>query len=159
LTALQLSGLPSDAFVFAGFLPSKQGQRRNVLERWSAVDAPLIVFETGPRLLAALEDIETVLGERQVVIARELTKRYEDVRRGDVSDLIECYKSEPTPKGEIVLVIGPADKQALSDADIDAALKKALETMPTKKAAAHVAAQTDLSKTALYDRALELKER
>lgn len=158
LTALQLSGLPSDHFVFAGFLPSKQGQRQKALARWGAVDVPLIVFESGKRLCAALEDIASVLGARDVVVARELTKRHEEVRRGAIGDLIAHYTDEAAPKGEIVLVIAAADKEALSEADVDAALREALQSMPTKKAAAHVAQATGLSKSALYDRVLALKD-
>lgn len=156
LSALQLSGLPSDAFCFLGFLPSKQGARQKLLQKWAGVDAALIAFESGGRLLKALEDIAEVLGARQVVVARELTKLHEDLKTGTAAELLALY--DGPPKGEIVLVIAPGDAAVLSEDEVDILLKEALKDNGTKEAAAHVAAQTGLSKKDLYQRALGLSK-
>ncbi|MGB0719232.1 MAG: 16S rRNA (cytidine(1402)-2'-O)-methyltransferase [Bdellovibrionales bacterium] len=158
LAALQVSGLPSDRFCFLGFLPSKDGARRAVLQEWARVPATLIAFETAPRLSASLKAIHDVLGDRDVAVVRELTKAYEEVRCDKVSVLIDDYEAEGRPKGEIVLVIGPPLVQVLSDDDIEAQLLEALQTMRVKDAAAHVAAQTGRPKSELYDWAVSLKD-
>lgn len=157
LAALQLSGLPSYAFSFIGFLPSKTGARQSLLKRWIEVPSTLLAFETAPRLQAALADIQTVFGEREVAVVREITKLYEEVVRGTPEELVGHYEQKGAPKGEIVLVIGPPGEKVFSDADVDALLKKALEDLGTKKAAAAVAEQTGLPKSELYERALVLK--
>ncbi|MCK5284987.1 MAG: 16S rRNA (cytidine(1402)-2'-O)-methyltransferase [Alphaproteobacteria bacterium] len=156
LTALQLSGLPSDKFCFLGFLPSKSVARCKVLEEWKCVSASLIVFETAQRLLASLEDICTVLGECSVAVVREMTKLYEEVRRGNVSDLILHYKKEGAPKGEIVLVIGAVGEQKMSDGEVTEKLRCALTTMGTKEAASYVAEISNKSRREIYNLALEL---
>ena len=158
LAGLQLSGLPSDQFSFIGFLPAKSGARKTTLKKWESAEATLVAYETGPRLLASLNDILTVMGERQVCVARELTKLHEDVRRGNVSELIAYYKAESTPKGEIVVVVGQGHEKEWSDAEIKTELKKALETMSTKDAAAHISKVTDRSRKELYDLAVEISE-
>lgn len=154
--ALQLSGLPSDQFCFIGFLPPKSGARKKILTEWAGAQATVLAFETAPRLLDALEDIRDVLGERDVAVARELTKLYEDVRRGPVSELIEAYKKEKEPKGEIVLAIGSVPAQAMSEKDVRAALKKNLKTMGTSEAAAALMSETGWPRKKLYELALEL---
>ena len=159
LTALQLSGLPSDQFSFLGFLPSKAGARKDLLKLWGNVPSTLIAFETAPRLTKALGDVAEILGGREVAVTRELTKMYEEVRKGSAAELIEYYESEGLPKGEIVLVISPPAQKEFSDAEVAALLKDALKTMRTKEAAAHVAEQTGRSKAVLYDLALELSKR
>ena len=159
LTALQLSGLPTDGFCFGGFLPPKSAARRKVLAGWKNVPATLIFFETAPRLQAALADILETLGDREIAIARELTKMYENVKRAKVSAAIEIYEKEGPPKGEIVLVIGGAQEQAFSEKDIDALLKKALRTMGTKEAAAYVGEITGHGRKELYDLALRISKK
>lgn len=156
LMALQLSGLPSDSFAFIGFLPTKQGARQSLLKKWEAVPTTLIAFETAPRLVKALVDIQSVLGERLVCVTRELTKMYEEARKGSASELISHYEEHGAPKGEIVLVISPPEETELSEDDLRAALREALETMGTKDAAAHVSAQTGTAKKVLYAMALEI---
>ena len=156
IMALQLSGLPTDHFCFIGFLPPKSGPRRKTLQAWAQVDATLIAFETAPRLADALDDIKAALGEREVVVARELTKMYEEIRRGRVSDLIEIYAREGAPKGEIVLVIGSAPAQEMAEKDVRAAMKKHLKTMSTSEAAATLAKDSGWPRKKLYDLALEL---
>lgn len=153
LSALQLSGLPSDCFSFIGFLPAKEKARETMLREWLGVSGSLIAFETGPRLLSSLQTVEKIYGDCRVAVVREITKLYEESRRGCVSELIEHYKSAGKPKGEIVIVID-AGVQTFSDQDIDLLLVEALREMGTKDAAASVAEQTGLSKKDLYERAL-----
>ena len=157
LSALQLSGLPSDAFSFIGFLPSKQGARTAMLEKWQSVDSTLIAYETGPRLCKTLADIDALYGLRAMAVTREMTKLYEEARRGSASDLLAHYADNP-PKGEIVLVISPPEEGAMDEAYIVAALEKALAGgMRTKDAAAHVAKQSGWAKKDVYDLALKVQ--
>ena len=158
LSGLQLSGLPSDRFSFLGFLPSKKGARTTTLEAWRGVPGSLIAFESGMRLVAALESVRDVLGERDVAVVREITKMYEESRRGRTSELIQFYEQEGAPKGEIVLVVGPGETDVLSEKDIKAQLVDALKTMSTKEAAAHVASVTGLSRKTLYELALKVSK-
>lgn len=104
ITGLQLSGLPSDSFAFIGFLPNKLKARRDYLRSWAGVQTTLVAYETGPRLLDALEDIVSVMGARKVTVARELTKMYEEIRSGLGSELVEHYKSAGVPKGRLSLL-------------------------------------------------------
>src|SRR5690349_4151623 len=121
LAALVLSGLPSDRFLFAGFLPAKDGARRTTLQELKSVPATLLLFETGPRLAGSLAACREVLGNRQAAVARELTKLHEEVRRGALGELARHYQEAGPPKGEIVLVIAPP-VEAAAEIDIDAAL-------------------------------------
>jgi 16S rRNA (cytidine1402-2'-O)-methyltransferase len=157
LPALQLSGLPSDAFSFVGFLPARSGPRKAILENWADRPGTLICYETGPRLEESLRDIKAVLGDRPIAIARELTKIYEEVRRGRVGSLREQIKEEGPPKGEIVIVIGEnkADEN-ISEATIEGQLKTALKTMSVRDAAEMVAVATGKPKKAIYTLALKL---
>ncbi|MBX2834833.1 MAG: 16S rRNA (cytidine(1402)-2'-O)-methyltransferase [Micavibrio sp.] len=158
LTALQLSGLPSDHFSFIGFLPSKKEARRQILNGWKNVQGSLVAFETGARLLKALEDIAEVFVEREIAVTRELTKMYEEVRKGRAAELLEHYKNAGSPKGEIVLVIAPPVEADFSDEHVTTLLKKALKSEGTKAAAAIVAEQTGRPKKVLYALALELRD-
>lgn len=156
--ALILSGLPTDRFLFLGFLSAKSGARRSELEEVANVRASLILFETAPRLVDALEDLLAVLGDRPAAVARELTKMFEEVRRGSLRDLVAHYREAGPPKGEIVLVVGPPLPQAEANAaDVDAALRRALAEMRVKEAAEAVAAALNLPKRQVYQRALALK--
>lgn len=158
VVALTLSGLPSDRFLFAGFLPSKDKARREVLEELSAVPATLVFFETAPRLTKALAAVGEALPGREVAVARELTKLYEECRSGSAAELITHYQAHP-PRGEIVLLVGPPPEQTASDFDADALLRAALETEKPSQAAAQVARATGLDRKALYARALELRSK
>ena len=158
LMALQLSGLPSDTFCFLGFLPNKAGPRKTKLEHWVNIKSTLIAFESGTRLLATLESVSEVLGEREIAVARELTKVYEEVRRGSPQALIAFYEENGAPKGEIVLVIGPPANREVTQDDIDGLLKEALQTMRVKDAAKHVAELLGVPKKDVYNRALDLKD-
>ncbi|GJL85027.1 MAG: ribosomal RNA small subunit methyltransferase I [Micavibrio sp.] len=156
LTALQLSGLPTDRFCFLGFLPPKEKARREALEAWRSTKATLVMFETAPRLTDVLVDIEAVLGDREMAVLRELTKMYEEVRRGRVSGLVTHYQENGQPKGELVLVIAPPEEEVFSEKDLMEKLTEALKTMGTKEAASHVADETGASRKVLYEIALKI---
>lgn len=156
VTALQLSGLPSDAFSFAGFLPSKTSARKKMLKKWADVPGTLIFYETGPRLTGSLKDMKEVLGDRSACIARELTKMFEEIRRGSLSGLIaESLKKEP-PKGEIVVVVGQGAAPETSSERLEDQITKALETMSVRDAAEAVSIASGKPKKAIYTLALKL---
>ena len=157
LVALLLSGLPSDRFFFGGFLPPKSGARRQALQGLRALDASLIFFEGASRLAACLADMESALGDREAAVARELTKLHEEVRRGRLGELAAHYATAGPPRGEIVIVVGPAARGAAEDDfDLDGALKDALKHASLRDAAATVAAASGLPRRQVYARALEL---
>ena len=156
LTALVLAGLPTDRFLFAGFLPPKSGARRTALGELAAVPATLVFYESGPRLAASLADMAAVLGDRPAAVARELTKLFEEVRRDPLSALAAHYAEAGPPKGEIVVVVGAPAAQAASADTLDAALRRALTDNSTRDAAALVAGETGLPRKQVYARALEL---
>ncbi|MEW9855506.1 16S rRNA (cytidine(1402)-2'-O)-methyltransferase [Novosphingobium sp. M1R2S20] len=154
---MTLSGLPNDRFLFGGFLPAKSKAREDVLRELEAVPATLIFYETGPRLLDSLDAIEIVLPGREVAVARELTKRFEECRSGAPAEIAAHFRTHP-PKGEIVLLVAPPPDAPPPDAaDVDALLREALKTDKPSQAAARVAKVTGLDRKALYARALELK--
>ena len=156
IAGLTISGLPSDRFLFAGFLPVKDKARREVLREFGTVDSTLVFYETGPRLGKSLAAIAEELPGRETAVARELTKLHEESRRGDPQSLAAHYEAHP-PKGEIVLMVGPP-VETMSQVDPDEALRKALETMKASQAAGHVAKLTGIDRKHLYARAMELKE-
>ena len=158
LAGLTLSGLPSDRFLFAGFLPSRQGERNAALEDLKTVRATLIFFESAQRLSESLAAMALVLGDRPAAMTRELTKMHEEVRRGTLSELAAHYEKAGAPKGEVTLLVGPPGEVVTDNAKIDAALTAALALMPVKAAANMIADLTDGSRKTLYARALELKD-
>jgi 16S rRNA (cytidine1402-2'-O)-methyltransferase len=161
LAALVLSGLPSDRFLFAGFLPPRSAARRQEIRALAAIPATLIFYEAPSRLASTLADLAAVLGPRPAAVARELTKRFEEVRRESLERLAEAYAAEPPPKGEIVIVVGPPLAEAAgedAEAGLDAALETALAARSVKEAAALVAAETGLPRRAVYARALALRK-
>jgi 16S rRNA (cytidine1402-2'-O)-methyltransferase len=154
LAALMVAGLPTDRFLFAGFLPPKAAARRAALAELAAVPATLVVYETGPRLGPALADMAHVLGPRRAAVARELTKLHETVVR-DRLDALAVRFAEAPPRGEIVVVIGPPDAaEPWDDAAIDAALDDALARLAPGAAAAEVAGLSGRPRRAIYTRAL-----
>lgn len=161
LAALALSGLPSDRFLFAGFLPNRSAARRHELSELAGVPATLILFESARRLGAALADMAAVLGDRPAAVAREMTKRFEDVRRDSLTALAAHYAAAGPPRGEIVVVIGPpATATAADDAaaviTLDDMLRDALAGASLRDAAAAVAIASGLPRRAVYARALAL---
>ena len=156
VVGLTLAGLPNDRFLFAGFLPAKEKARRETLEELAAIDATLIFYETGPRLLKSLAALKEMMPEREIAVARELTKLHEECRRGLADGLMAYYDAHP-PKGEIVLLVGPPQDHAPSDADADAMLREAMQTMKASQAAAQVSRATGLDRKTLYARVMDMK--
>lgn len=157
LTALVLSGLPCNAFLFAGFLPNKRTARRKALAQWQETPATLVFFESPQRLSATLEDAHHILGNRDAVVARELTKRYEELRRGTLESLLESYEGQARPKGEVVLLLGPPGPDTQDKAAaLDDCLRQALQDLRTRDAATKVAADLGLPRREVYARALVL---
>lgn len=157
VVALTLAGLPTDRFMFAGFLPSKDKARGDALGELAAVPATLVFYETGPRLVDSLEAMARIMPGREIAVARELTKLHEECRTGTAEELAAHYTAHP-PKGEIVLLAGPPPAPAApGEADVDAALRQALETMSVSQAAGSVAKALGIDRKALYARAMELK--
>jgi 16S rRNA (cytidine1402-2'-O)-methyltransferase len=156
--ALALSGLPTDRFFFGGFLPAKESERRRAIASAAAVPATLMFFEAPHRLAASLVDLAELLGPRPAAIARELTKLFEEVRRGPLTELAQHYALHPDVRGEIVLVIGPpGETEAPAAERLDEALRSAMAGASVKDAAAEVAARYGLRRRDVYARALELK--
>ena len=159
LTALVLSGLPTDRFFFQGFLPSKTGARQKILGEISTVPGTLIFLESAKRLASSLADMRVVLGNRPAAVGRELTKFYEEIRRGTLDELAGHYAEAGAPKGEITLCVGPPLPLAPpSDEKLDVMLIEALKSHSVKEVAAHFAQTTGLPKRVLYSRALALKD-
>jgi 16S rRNA (cytidine1402-2'-O)-methyltransferase len=158
LAALVLAGLPTDRFFFEGFLPPKSAARKARLTELSTIPGTLVFFESPRRLAEMLGDAAMVLGERPGAVARELTKYYENVRRGALSELAAHYGESEEARGEIVVIIGPPDAAALapSGATLDEALRAALETLSLKEAVAQVTAASGQPRRLVYARALEL---
>ncbi|WP_371396723.1 16S rRNA (cytidine(1402)-2'-O)-methyltransferase [Fretibacter rubidus] len=157
LAGLVASALPSDCFTFAGFLPPKSSARQTALARFKTTPGTLIFFESGGRIKDCLSDALSVLGDRQGAVARELTKRYEETRRGSLSALIDSVTDDP-PRGEIVLLIGPSDAGDIWDeAAVTAGLSDAIPQMGVKRASAHIAELSGWAKRDVYQLALSLK--
>ena len=159
LAGLVAAGLPTDAFLFAGFLPPKSAARRTRLGELKAVPATLAFYETGPRLAAALADMADILsGGRAATVARELTKTFETVVSGTLGGLAETFATGDPPKGEIVVLVGPPLAEIPSAEDVDRLLAELLEAKPLSQAVAEAAALTGLKRRDLYRRALTLKD-
>ena len=157
LAALVTAGLPSDHFTFAGFLPAKSSARKTELGKLAAVPGTLILFESPGRLAASLADMLEVFGDRPAAIARELTKHYEETRRGLLSALIEGVRDDPA-RGEIVVLIGASENDGVwSAAEIDAALMQAVPSQGVSRASAAIAQISGWKKREVYQRALALK--
>lgn len=160
LAALVLAGLPTDRFFFEGFLPPRPAARRARLQELGSVPGTLVFYESPRRLSAMLTEAAALYGPRQAAVARELTKFYETVRRGSLAELAGIFADEETPRGEIVVLIGPpaagtADHDT-ADGAIDAGLRAALAKLTLKEAVAQVTAATGQPRRRVYARALEL---
>lgn len=158
LAALVVAGLPTDRFFFEGFLPPKQTARRERLETLAAIPGTLVFFESPRRTAEMLADAHAVLGNRPAAVARELTKLFETVRRGTLAELAAQFAAEDTPKGEIVILIGPPgeDSAVQNDDEIDALLRVRMQTYSVKDAVTLVVQETGLPKKRVYARALAL---
>lgn len=159
ITAMVLSGLPSDRFLYLGFLPNKTTARKKALDEIKSVKATLIVLESPRRVAACLADMAEVLGTREAAVTRELTKKFEEVRRAPLPELADMYVDAEV-RGEVVLVIGPPDEtlNETSAEDLDSLLQNALARLSVRDAVAEVVAMTSLKKKDVYNRALELSK-
>lgn len=156
LAALTASGLPTDAFYFAGFLPPRVAARRAKLAALSDIPGSLVFFESPQRAAEALADMADVLGDRSAVMARELTKLHEEFSRGRLADLAKAAGLRDL-KGEIVVVVGPSETPAITDDEIQARLKDALQSMSLKDAAKALSDALGVPKTRIYDLGLKAK--
>lgn len=158
LSALCLSGLPPDQFWFGGFLPPKSAARKRALEPLKDLEGSLIFYESPRRLGPVLSDMAEVLGDRQIAVCRELTKRFEEIVTGSLPALVAKYAAEPAPKGEVVLVVGPAEAGAMLDDDeVASRLAPLMKEMSLKEAVAEVTAIAGRPKRQVYDLALTIK--
>jgi 16S rRNA (cytidine1402-2'-O)-methyltransferase len=157
IAALTLAGLPTDRFLFAGFLPSKAKARADAIAELAGVRATLVFYESGPRLAAALAALAEGLGPREAAVAREISKAYEEAVTAPLPELAARYADAP-PKGEIVIVVAPpGEAETASEDDVEAALREALKRLPPAKAAGEVARALGADRKALYARAMALK--
>lgn len=156
LTALTLAGLPTDAFFFAGFLPNASGARRARLEELRSVPGTLVFYESPKRVAASLADMAATLGaDRSAALCRELTKKFEEVRRGNLGELAEALRLEKV-KGEIVLVVDRARSEAVNESDVEEDLRTALKEHSVKDAADLVSRTHDIPRRRVYQMALKL---
>lgn len=159
LTALAASGLPTDRFMFAGFPPPRSSARKRFLAEIKSSQATLVFFEGPSRLAASLSDMAEVLGAREAAVARELTKKFEEIRRAPLADLAAYYAEQGPPRGELVILVGPPGApEATDEAALDAAILSADDSRPLKEIAAEIAEKFGLKRRDVYERALELRE-
>ncbi|WP_299080796.1 16S rRNA (cytidine(1402)-2'-O)-methyltransferase [uncultured Ruegeria sp.] len=156
LAALTLAGLPTDAFFFAGFLPNASGARRARIEALRDIPGTLVFYESPKRIAGSLSDLADVLGaDRQAALCRELTKKFEEVRRATLGQLAEDYKGK-TVKGEVVLLVDRSRSQSVNESDVEEALQKALETHSVRDAADLISEMYNLPRRPIYQKALKL---
>jgi 16S rRNA (cytidine1402-2'-O)-methyltransferase len=159
LTGLALSGLPTDRFLFAGFVPQKQGERNRLFGELGKLKVTLIFFESPHRIVETLHDLGAALPGRSVAVTRELTKLHEEVLRGTSEEIAAQLASRASVKGEITLVVGPPlDDEPVSEAELDGAIADALSAMPASKAASEVAKRFSLNRADIYQRILARKD-
>jgi 16S rRNA (cytidine1402-2'-O)-methyltransferase len=157
VAALTLAGLPTDRFLFLGFLPPKGGARAAAIAEVASVRATLVLYESGPRLAATLDALRTGLGDREAAVAREISKRFEETVTGTLAELAGRYREAP-PKGEIVVVVAPpGEAEAVGEDEVDSALVEAMGRLSASRAAAEVAERLGVPRRQAYERALKLK--
>ena len=158
IAALTLAGLPTDRFLFLGFLPSKAKARGDAIAEVAGLRATLVLYESGPRLGDTLASLAQALGPREGAVAREISKLHEECVTGALAELAERY-ANVAPKGEIVIVVGPpAERDAATDEDVEKALRDALQRLSPSRAAAEVAERLKVPRKRAYARALELSK-
>jgi 16S rRNA (cytidine1402-2'-O)-methyltransferase len=158
IAALSIAGLPTDRFLFAGFPPAKSGARRSFFAEFARIDATLVFFESGGRIADSLADLGHSCPGREIVVARELTKYFEEAVRGSASDLVARYLRDGAPKGEIVLLAGPPSAPRESDGEaIEELLRSALQRLPLSAAVREVAAISGAPRNEVYAKALAMK--
>jgi 16S rRNA (cytidine1402-2'-O)-methyltransferase len=159
IAALTLAGLPTDRFLFLGFLPAKAKARADAIDEIAQVRATLVIYESGPRLSDTLLALSARLGQREAAVARELTKLHEQCVTGTLEELARGY-ADAVPKGEIVIVVGPpAEAEAVTDDELDAELLAAMAELSPSRAAAEVAERLNVPRKRAYARALELSRK
>jgi 16S rRNA (cytidine1402-2'-O)-methyltransferase len=159
LTGLALSGLPTDRFLFAGFVPQKQGERRRLFAEFAKLRATLIFFESPHRIVETLHDLAAALPGRPVAVTRELTKLHEEVLRGSADEIAAALSARASVKGEITLLAGPPSQdEEVSAEDLDAAIAEAIAAMPASRAASEVAKRFNLNRADVYQRILARKD-
>lgn len=159
-TALVLAGLPTDRFMYCGFPPPKSARRRTWLGGLRGVEATLVFLESPARTPASLADMADVFGDRPACVLREMTKKFEEARRGTLAELAAHYAEAGPPRGEVTLVVGGPPAEAAPDGeDIDSRLLAAMAVETVREAVARIAAETGLSRRDIYNRALALKDR
>lgn len=156
ISALQLSGLATNRFMFAGFIPNKDKARVDLFNELKDINTTLVFYETAQRLCKTLKIMDEMFGQREIAIAREITKIYEECKKGTAHELLEFY-SENSPKGEIVIMIAPPLEKNINDYDIESELKLRLDKMSVKSAVKEVALLSGISKNEIYNIALRLK--
>lgn len=157
IIALTVSGLPTDQFFFKGFLPAKSKARQTELQNLDHIPGTIIFFESSNRLLETLEDMHSILGQRQAAVARELTKKFEEVKRGKLDELIQHYKNEGLPKGEIVIVLGSAENEHKLTDQVKELIEITVSQKSVRDTADLISTVTGLSRSIIYDVALEIK--
>lgn len=158
LSALMVSGLPTDKFFFAGFIPPKKGAKETFFSDWLNLPSSLVFYESSTRLIKTLNFLSNVCDEnRQIAVCRELTKKFEEVQRGTVKSVLEHFSKREKIKGEIVLVVGPPKAKTYDNDEIDNRLMKLFKNMTIKDAVNLVSEELKLSRKIVYSRALEIK--
>ena len=158
ICALQLAGLPTNRFMFAGFIPNKDKARADLFNELKSINTTLVLYETAPRLLKTLQAAAEVFGIREMAVVREITKLYEDARNGTAQELAQYYTENPA-KGEIVLVIAPPCQSESAEIDVKAELLCRMQKMSLKSAVEEVTALSGLSKKEVYNQALAIKDK
>lgn len=156
ITALQLSGLPTNRFMFAGFIPNKDKARADLFAELKDINTTLVFYETAPRLLKTLAQAAKIFGAREISVARELTKMYEEVICGDFDKVMEHFKQNE-PRGEFVLMLAPPAEKHIAPEDIKQILQQRLQKTSLKTAVKEICTEYKLNKNEIYDLALELK--
>ncbi len=157
ICALQLSGLPTNRFMFAGFLPNKEKARQDTLNELKNIDASLVFYESAPRLLKSLNAIKDIYPNREVSVVREITKMFEEARTSSATDLIDYYSNNP-PKGEIVIVVAPPVLATVCEVDVEKILKEKMLNLSLKQAVAETVAEYGLNKNQVYGLAIRIKD-
>ena len=156
VSALQLSGLPTNRFMFAGFIPNKDKARLDLFKELVSIDTTLVFYETAPRLQKTLTAAAENFGNREMAVAREITKMYEECVNGTASELADHFEQNP-PKGEIVLMVAPPEENENNQVDLEELLREKLRLMPLKTAVKEIVSAYGLNKNEVYRQAVEIK--
>ena len=156
ISALQLSGLPTNRFMFAGFITNKDKARFELFNELKNINSTLVFYETAPRIIKTLTAAENIFGLREIAVAREITKLYEECINGTAAELIRHFEQNQ-PKGEMVLMIAPPESSVTENIDVDALLRDKLKTMPLKTAVKEVVDVSGMNKNDIYAQALKIK--